>query len=66
MNELQKLNYVSYKVILLNTGHFPLSVSISIACAALLVDATPSSLATPMSPLCGAPVTFLFVLQTWF
>jgi hypothetical protein len=23
MNELQKLNYVSYKVILLNTGYFP-------------------------------------------
>jgi hypothetical protein len=23
MNELQKLNYVSYKVILLNAGYFP-------------------------------------------
>jgi hypothetical protein len=54
MNELQMLNYVSYKVILLNTGYFPFRSgwtarypSISIACAALLVDATPGSLATP-------------------
>jgi hypothetical protein len=56
MNELQKLNYVSYNVILLNTGYFPFGsgwtarypcLYVSIACAALLVDATPGSLATP-------------------
>jgi hypothetical protein len=53
MNELQKLNHVSYKVILLNTGYFPfdswvdcsISVSISIACAALLVGRRDSRVA---------------------
>jgi hypothetical protein len=45
---------LSYKVILLNTGYFPFGSGwtarypfIYIACAALLVDATPGSLATP-------------------
>jgi hypothetical protein len=56
MNELQKWNYVSYKAIFLNIGYFPFGsgwiarypcLRIFIACAALLVDATPGSLATP-------------------
>jgi hypothetical protein len=55
MNELQKLNYVHLQSDLVE--HCVLSVwlwvdclltvSISIACVALLVDATPGSLATP-------------------
>jgi hypothetical protein len=51
MNELQKLNYVSYKVIFVLSVWLwvdcSLSVSLSIACATLLVDVTPGCLATP-------------------
>jgi hypothetical protein len=49
MNKLQKLNYVSYKVILLNTGYFPFGSGWTArypCLPALLVDATPGSLAT--------------------
>jgi hypothetical protein len=54
MNELQKLNYVLQndlvEYLVLSVWLWvdcSLSVSISIACAALIVDATPGSLATP-------------------
>jgi hypothetical protein len=55
MNELQKLNYVELQSDLVEYWvlsvwlwvHCSLSMSISIACASLLVDATPGSLATP-------------------
>jgi hypothetical protein len=56
MNELQKFNYVSYKVILLNTGYFPFGSGWTARYQCLypspvppynIVDATLGSLATP-------------------